>query len=187
MVRVFVEGSDDENFIIKLLQDLVRNNQIKKINFKNYINIMNGKSKLLDYNHEKYKQVAEEIKIGEIEKVLFIFDCDFEKDDKKCGGMENSKNCFDNLIGNLAWKIETDVYIFDKNLDYFLLETINKNDCYEDFNDLVDCIDIEKLKPNRKPIANLYRDLYPASQFNFKHTNFNTLKQKLKNLFEGIN
>ena len=189
MVRVFVEGKDDKNFIVKLLQDLLKNNQLevsKEISFEKYINIMNGKSKLLDHNQLKYEQVTKEIEIGEIEKVLFIFDCDFEEDDKKCGGIKNSKKCFNNLVKELSWKIEVDVYIFEKNLDYFLLETINENECYEDFKSLVECLDIEKLKPNKKPIANLYKNLYPSPQFDFNHPNFNNIKQKLKNLFEGI-
>jgi len=44
---------------------------------------------------------------------------------------------------------------------------------------------VEKLKPNKKPIANLYRDLYPYPQFDFKDDRFNELKEKLKNLFKG--
>ncbi len=189
-VRIFVEGEDDEKFITKLLSDLKKNNQLKiseeTNNFNKYINVMHGKSKLLNYKHSKYEQVSEEIKAGAIEKVLFIFDCDFKENDKKCGGIDNSKRCFDSLIKELAWKVEIDVYIFEKNLDYFLLETINENECYEDFKSLIECLDIEKLKPNKKPIANLYKNLYPSPQFDFNHQNFNNIKQKLQNLFEGI-
>ena len=187
MVRLFVEGSDDEKFIIKLLQDLKNNNQIlfsEKINFKSYINIMGSKKKLLDATQAKYQQVTKEIELGEVKKVLFIFDCDFEKDDKKCNGMKKSEECFQSLKKALNWNIPIEVYIFDKNLDYFLLETINTKSCYEDFDKLVKCLEVEKLKPNKKPIANLYRDLYPYPQFDFKDNRFDDLKQKLKNLFK---
>lgn len=189
MVRIFVEGVDDEKFIIKLLNDLKNSSDIKvpsNFNFGSVINRLGGKKKLLNSKHEKYKQVTELIKIGEIKKALFIFDCDFEKDDNSCNGMENSKECFDKLINELDWKIEVDVYIFNKNLDYFLLETINTNKCYEHFKQLEKCLNIEKLKPNKKPIANLYRDLYPYPQFDFKDDRFNELKTKLTKLFEGI-
>ncbi len=187
-LRIFVEGNDDKNFIVKLLNDLKTYKEIDildNINFNNYIEVMGSKSKLLDKNHIKYNRLSQ--KIGfEIKKALFIFDSDFEEDDKNCNGMENSKKCFDKLIKELDWKIEIDVYIFDKNLDYFLVETINKKECYEHFDKLVECLDVEKLKPNKKPIANLYRDLYPYPQFDFKDDRFQPVKDKLIDLFKGI-
>jgi hypothetical protein len=189
MVRVFVEGSDDEKFIIKILQDLIKNKELelsKKINFKSYINILGSKTKLLDFTQSKYGQVTSEIELGEVQKALFIFDCDFEIDDKNCNGMDKSKKCFDLLKKNLQWNIEIDVYIFNKNLDYFLMETIKDKDCYDDFQKLINCLDVEKLKPNKKPIANLYRDLYPYPQFDFKDDRFRPLKDKLIDLFKGI-
>jgi len=189
-VRIFVEGNDDKNFIVKLLNDLKQTKEIRvdeNINFQNYIEVMGSKAKLLDYKHTKYKKVSE--KIGfEILNVLFIFDCDFKIDDKNCNDMVNSEQCFDDLLKNLKWdiKIEKDkhLHIFNKNLDYFLLETINTKECYDHFDKLIKCLDVEKLKPNKKPIANLYRDLYPYPQFDFKDDKFNELKQKLKNLFK---
>jgi len=187
-LRIFVEGNDDKNFIVKLLHDLKKNKEIvvtDSINFNNYITVMGSKSKLLDSSHEKYQRISR--KIGfEVLEALFIFDCDFEKDDKNCNGMEKVKACFENLKRELNWNIEIDIYIFDKNLDYFLVETINKKECYEHFNKLVECLDVEKLKPNKKPIANLYRDLYPYPQFDFKDDRFQPLKDKLIDLFKGI-
>ena len=189
MVRVFVEGVDDEKFIIKILQDLRKNNDLyfsKKTNLKSYINILGSKKNLLDSNQSKYQQTTKEINIEEVEKVLFIFDSDFEKDDKNCNGKEKSQECFENLKTSLAWDIPIDYHIFDRNLDYFLLETINTQKCYEYFNQLTKCLDVENLKPNKKPIANLYRDLYPYPQFDFKDDRFQTLKDKLIDLFKGI-
>ncbi len=158
------------------------------INFNNYITVMGSKSKLLDSSHEKYQRISR--KIGfEVLEVLFIFDCDFEVDNKNCNGMIGSNECFDELIKNLDWNIKIEksehLHIFDKNLDYFLVETINKKECYKHFDDLVECLDVEKLKPNKKPIANLYRDLYPYPQFDFKDDRFQPLKDKLIDLFKG--
>jgi len=187
MVRVFVEGADDEKFIIKIIQDLIKINALllpKKTNFKSYINIMGNKMKLLDASQSKYKQVTEEISLGEIKKVLFIFDCDFEKDDNNCNGLQASQKCFYDLKERLDWSIPIDFYIFDKNLDYFLVNTIKDKECYEHFDNLVECLEVENLRPNKKPIANLYRDLYPYPQFDFKDDRFNPIKQKLLNLFK---
>ena len=189
MVRIFVEGSDDEKFIIKLLNDLRKLEQISitdSFNFGSIINILGGKKKLLDSNHKKYQQVTQLINIDEIKKVLFIFDCDFEKDDINCNGMKKSLDCFRQLKEELRWDIPIDVYIFDKNLDYFLIDTINQKECYEHFDKLVQCLDIEQVKPNKKPIANLYRDLYPYPQFDFKDDKFQPIKDKLIDLFKGI-
>ncbi len=187
-LRIFVEGNDDKKFIVSLLNDLKKDKNIDvqdSVNFNNYIEVMGSKSKLLDKNHIKYNRLSQKIDF-EIKKALFIFDCDFELDDKNCNGMENSQKCFDKLIKELDWNIPIDVYIFDKNLDYFLVETINKKECYEHFDKLVECLDVEKVKPNKKPIANLYRDLYPYPQFNFKDDRFQLVKDKLIDLFKGI-
>jgi hypothetical protein len=145
---------------------------------------MGCKKQLLDYSNDKYKKMTMEVQKGKIQKVLFIFDCDFEKDDKICGGMVNSKKCIESLIKELGWDIPVDYYIFDKNLDYFLVETIKDKECYDSFESLINCLELEKIKPNKKPIANLYKDLYPYPKFDFEHKNFEPLKNKLKELFK---
>ncbi len=187
---IIVEGKDDKSFIVALLNDLRKNGEIvlqDNINFDNYIEVMGGKSKLLDSKHTKYKKIQLKIDNDNIQKVLFIFDCDFKEDDNICGGMEKSLECFSNLKKELNWNIAINVYVFNKNLDYFLMDTIKDKDCYQDFKGLINCLDIEKLKPNKKPIANLYRDLYPYPEFDFKDDNFEDIKQKLKNLFKEDN
>jgi hypothetical protein len=172
MVKIIVEGDDDRKFIEKFFKHL----EIDKFEVEK----MGGKSNLLDF--EKYKKLSSQ-KGLKFDKVLFLFDSDFEKDDKKCGGLVNSTKCIENLIKELNWEIKIDYYIFDKNLDYFLLETIK--DCKNEFDNFINCIDIVQLKPNKKPIANLYRDLYPKEPFDFSHKNFDILKQKIINLCKG--
>ena len=187
-LRIFVEGNDDKNLILKILNHLKKENEIQvndNINFNNYITILGSKSNLLKSSETKYKRISR--KIGfEIKKTLFIFDCDFEEDDNICGGLNKSKECFTKLKDELNWNIDIDYYIFDKNLDYFLLTTIDNNSCFDKFKSLEECLKIENIKKNKKPIANLYRDLYPTQGFDFSHPNFNELKTKLKNLFEGM-
>lgn len=184
---IFVEGNDDKNFLVSLLNDLKNSNEItleEQVNFQNYIEVMGSKKKLLDVTNDKYLKNSMKILKGDIQKVLFIFDCDFVEDDNQCNGMENTQKCYDSLIKELDWDVPSECHIFDKNLDYFLVDTIKDKECYSSFDDLVKCLEVENVKPNKKPIANLYRDLYPYPKFDFKDSNFNELKQKLKNLFE---
>jgi len=185
MVRIFVEGEDDKKFIITLLRFLKKNEEIdlgSNNNFDNSIEIMGNKSKLLkssEYNNIS-KQIGKKIK-----KVLFIFDCDFEKDNKKCNGMKKSEECFDKLLEELNWniKIEKDkhLHIFYRNLDYCIAETIGKEHCLLN---IENCLQLNTLKPNRKPLAALYAIMYPKNPYNLEHDTFDELKQKLKNLFE---
>ncbi len=157
---------------------------IQDKNLNSYIEVMGSKSKLLDGSNNRYKNLSRLINVGKIKKTLFIFDCDFEEDDRNCNGMKNSERCFENLKQELKWTISIDVYIFNRNLDYFLLETIKEKKCYKPFDKLERCLEVEEIKKNKKPIANLYRDLYPHPQFDFSHPEFNELKEKLKNLFK---
>ncbi|MEA3315348.1 MAG: hypothetical protein U9Q30_05800 [Campylobacterota bacterium] len=184
---IFVEGNDDKKFIVSLLNDLKKNNRIiidDNINFDNLIEVMGSKSKLLDSNNYKYKRASIKIKNStKITNVLFIFDADFETDDKNCNGIKHSNICYKKLIKGLNWNIKTEFHIFNRNLDYFLIETIKDKECYKNFDSLVKCLKIEDIKPNKKPIANLYRDLYPYPKFDYSDDKFNELKQKLINLF----
>lgn len=183
MVKIIVEGNDDKNLLMALLGDL---NIGDKSKLPSYFETMGGKAKLLDFEQEKYKKISKqiELKLNNFTKVLFIFDCDLEKDDKKCGGYEKSEECFKRLKENLNWDIYIDHYIFNRNLDYFLVNTITPETKKQCFTVFEDCLKLEEIKPNRKPISNLYRDLYPNQPYDFSHENFNPLKQKLKELFD---
>jgi len=139
---------------------------------------MGGKINLL--NEENYKSINKSIG-KQIKKVLFVFDCDFQEDDKVCGGLENSIKSIEELISKLSWNIEVNYYIFDKNLDYFIIDTLDKKD---DFLGCEECFNLKKLNKNRKILTCIYKSLYPKAPFDFSHENFNELKQKLKNLFE---
>ncbi len=179
MVKIICEGSDDKTFLRLLLNDLKKSFLVPNIeNFDSYIERMGGKSKLLDPVNYKLlnKQIGTKIK-----KVLFIFDCDFEEDDKVCGGLEKSKKAIEDLITTLDWKIEVDYYIFNKNLDYFIINTLDKK---ESFLGCEECFELKVLNKNRKILTCIYKSLYPKKPFDFSHENFNELKEKLKNLFK---
>jgi len=179
MVRIFCEGNDDKTFLRLLLNDLKKDNEIIGVeNFDSFIKVMGGKSKLLEV--ESYKTTNK--RVGKnIQKVLFVFDCDFEEDDKLSGGIENSIKAIEELIDNLDWKIEVSYYIFNKNLDYFIIDTLDKKD---NFSACEECFNLKELNKNRKILTCIYKSLYPKAPFDFSHENFNELKQKLKTLFK---
>ena len=179
MVRIFCEGSDDKTFLRLLLNDLKKSQNIIGFeNFDSVIKIMGGKSNLLD--KESYQTLNKQVG-KQIQKVLFIFDCDFEEDDRVCGGMQNSIDAIESLIKKLDWKIEVDYYIFNKNLDYFIIDTLDKKD---NFLSCEECFNLKELNKNRKILTCIYKSLYPKEPFDFTHQNFNQLKTKLKNLFK---
>jgi len=179
MVRIFCEGSDDKTFLRLLLNDLKKSGDIIGFdNFDSIVKVMGGKSTLLD--KKSYSTINKQVG-KQFHKVLFIFDCDFEEDDKVCGGFENSKKSIEDLIVKLDWKIEVDYYIFNKNLDYFIIDTLDKK---ENFIGCEECFELKELNKNRKILTCIYKSLYPKKPFDFSHQNFNELKQKLKNLFK---
>ena len=185
MVRIFVEGEDDKKFIIAMLRFFLKNKEIdlgSNNNFDDFIEVMGNKSKLL--KSSEYENISKQIG-KKIKKVLFIFDCDFEEHNPKCNGMEKSEECFDTLLEELKWNISIEkdkhLHIFNRNLDYCIAETIGKEHCLLT---IENCLELNSLKPNRKPLAALYAIMYPKEPYNLKHPNFNELKQKLKNLFK---
>lgn len=96
---IFVEGDDDKNFLISLLNDLKKNKEIildEPVNFQNYIEVMGGKKKLLDSGHDKYEKSGMKIQKGDIKKALFIFDCHFIKDEKFKTLKQKLQNLFNN-------------------------------------------------------------------------------------------
>jgi hypothetical protein len=183
MVRIFVEGEDDKKFIIVFLRKLLKDKAIdlrNNTNFDDLITIMDNKSKLLKY--ENYANTS--LLVGKkIKKALFIFDCDFEKDNKKCNGIEKSQECFYKLKDKLKWTIPIDNYIFYRNLDYFIAKTIEKEHCLLE---IEKCLELNTLKPNRKPLASLYAIMYPKKPYNLEHDDFKEIKDKLIDLFKGI-
>jgi len=179
MVKIICEGSDDKSFLRQLLINLKTESKLSTnlVNFDSVIKIMKSKSNLLD--KDKYTTISKQIG-KKIKKVLFVFDCDFEDDDKNCGDLENSKKCIENLIQELNWNIEIDFYIFNKNLDYFIIETLENK---EKFLSCEECFELKKLNKNRKILTCIYQKLYPKKPYDFSHKNFDDLKQKLTELF----
>ena len=165
---IFCEGEDDKEFFEKLLEHLGKQCQITPLG---------GKSKVLD--KKSYNPYTKQINEGKITKVLFVLDSDFIDDDKKYNGLDNTANAIEKLIKNLAWGIESDYYIFDKNLDDFIIKTLDNKDTFEACEK---CLGLRKINKNRKVLSTLYKKFYPKAPYDFSHSNFEALTNKLNTL-----
>lgn len=182
---IFHEGkSIDKSFFELLIKDL--NQDFNKIEFYG----MGGKSNFFKKDNLNYKNVL--LEIDEVSKILFIIDSDYETE-KKFGGYKNTLREIDIIQDELNIKDISDVFIaYDKNsknkegyLESLILSTLTyeQNDCIESFLDK--CPEF-KGRNSHKSIFNLiYKNAYPNKPFNFEHSHFDELKQKLINLFNN--
>lgn len=180
MVRIVCEGVDDENFIKQFLRHLKIKEKSDNLNL--YFQNTKGKSKLLTAKTYSDNLLHQEVGRN-VNKVLFIFDADFEKDNKKTGGLKNSKDAIESLIQELKWNIPADYYIFDNCLDDFIINTLDKKQqkCFTEFDE---CFEIEDKNKNKKISTCIYKKMYPQSPYDFSHPSFDVLKQKLTDLFQ---
>ncbi|NYT27791.1 MAG: hypothetical protein H0A76_07770 [Candidatus Thiodubiliella endoseptemdiera] len=180
MVRIVCEGLDDELFIKQLLRHLKIKE--KDYDFNQHIQSTKGKSYLLKKGTYEENKLNDEV--GKtVNEVLFIFDADFIEDDKQSNGLEKSKERIEQLIKDLNWDIDTDYYIFDKNLDDFIVKTLSKEqqNCFKEFDE---CLNIQGKNKNKKISTCIYKKLYPQAPYDFLHENFKPLTEKLTNLFQ---
>lgn len=186
-IAIFCEGKNDKAFFESLIQhfDLNKNNE-KQINFY----IMGKKSEFFKLDNLKYKNARLEINSRQLKKLLFVIDADYVENDVKYGGYENTKNELNQIIMELGFEQISDVFIMCDPitkigyLESFILSTIptEQRKCIEDF---LDCSEF-KSKENHKAILNqIYKIAYPESPYDFKHSHFDELKEKLRLLFEN--
>ncbi len=138
--------------------------------------------------HPSYKNLKNSIENEEINKLLFVVDADYEHNDKKYGGYQNTENALKKIIVELGFQDYSDIYIVcdpktkEGYLEPLILTSIplqHKN-CIQDF---LSCSEF-KSKDNHKSILNqIYKIAYPNKPYDFSHQNFDKLKQKLRDLF----
>jgi len=191
MVKVAIlhEGNSkktNDNQLLKLLIESL-NLDIKKVKFIG----MGTKSNFFKKDNLDYKELLKDIQREAIERVLFVVDADYEQNDSKYGGYKNTKIELEKIISELCLEDYSDKYITcDPNekcgyLESLILSSIpqSEKECIETF---LECSDF-KSKENHKAILNqIYKTAYPSENFNFSHQNFNELKDKLTDLFKGI-
>ncbi len=189
MVKIAIvhEGNSKkthDNELLKLLLNEIGLDD-KKVRFIG----MKSKSNFFKLEYDDYRKLKIDIENELLSKVLFVVDADYEENDSKYGGYQNTKVELERIIQELGLKEYSDIYITcDPNeqcgyLESLILSSIPQiqKECIETF---LECSDF-KSKENHKAILNqIYKTAYPSENFNFSHKNFNELKQKLKNLFE---
>jgi len=186
MVALFHEGkSIDRDFFELLLSHLKLN--FNKVSFYG----MGSKSNFFKQNNKSYKKLKLEIYDNKVDKILFIIDSDYEKDNKIYGGYENSLREIKLIQKELNIENISDTFIaYDKNsntkegyLESLILSSLDnqQRECIESF--LNKCPEF-KGRDNHKSIFNMiYKNAYPKAPYNFEHRNFDELKKKLKDLF----
>ncbi|MCK4494464.1 MAG: hypothetical protein KAU26_10430 [Methylococcales bacterium] len=133
--------------------------------------------------------MKQRIKKGEVDKVLFVVDADYKKNDYLYGGFDNTEKELKRIISEIVGfqEISSLFITCDPDtktgyLESFILSTIpeKQRNCIERF---LDCSQF-KSKENHKAILNqIYKIAYPNAPYNFEHKNFDDLKTKLKALF----
>jgi len=188
-VAIFHEGNvkrTHDNELLKLLIEAL-GLPLNKVKFVG----MGSKNNFFKKDNNNYKELLLDIKREAIKKVLFVIDADYSENDSIYGGFENTKNEIEKIFRELKIEQISDLYITcdpqnrSGYLESLILSTIpdEQKKCIEYF---LDCSNF-KSKENHKAILNqIYKIAYPQAPFNFSHPNFDELKGKLMDLFDGI-
>jgi len=187
MVKVAIlhEGNakkTHDNELLKLLiEDL--GCDVNKVEFFGF----GSKSNFFKLDNPKYERLKLQIEEESINKILFVVDADYEENDEKCGGFENTEKELRKIINNLSLSNISDIYVTcdpqtkDGYLESFILSTIptEKKECIETF---LDCSDFKLKKNHKSVLSEIYKKAYPNAPYDFKHPNFYGLKMKLTKL-----
>ena len=189
MVKVAIlhEGNSKKTNDNELLKLLIENlgHDIDKVEFFGF----GTKSNFFKADNSKYKRIKLQIEEESISKVLFVVDADYEVNDITFGSLKNTEIELKRMIESLSLSDIADIYVTcdpqtkDGYLESLILSTIpeKQKKCIETF---LDCSEF-KSKENHKSILNeIYKKAYPNAPYDFTHTNFNELKEKLQNLFK---
>ncbi len=178
MVVIITEGKSD----IEFLNDFIStkfNISKDKYKFKNF----EGKDNIFKLDHKFYDEIENELDI--IDAIFITTDADDPKELSNIRGYNKTKEKLEELIKNLDFDIFMDYYIFcdekkEGYLESFLLSVLDnkQKECIKNFKT---CFQYEL---SDKWVYNSFykHHKYP---FDYSHPNFNTLREKLQNLFEG--
>jgi len=180
---ILCEGKNDKDFLINLI------NHLSIDIFLIDIEMMKNKSNF--FKIENYKTIKQKINLL-YKKVLFIIDADYVENDKIYGGYSNTKIEIEKIINELNISNKTDIYIMcnpstnNGYLESFLLSTI-KEEQKKCINDFIECSNYKNRENHKAIINQIYKIGYPDETFDFTHSNFDDLKNKLFNLIKDQN
>ena len=177
MVAILFEGISDEKFFNSVLSEY-------KLSFKEVLFFkFNGKDNLFKISHTNYDDLESDIEVGKITKALLVVDADNKKDPNPNRGFIPSENKLKEIIEELDFDIPIDYHIMcdenkEGNLESFLLSVLEdeQKECISKFRECY------KHDLNDKWAYNTFYK-QKKEPFNFNHTNFDLLKEKLLNLF----
>ena len=190
MVKVAIihEGKSNKSYDNELLKLLIQELALPLEKVK-FIGI-GTKSNFFKKKNDNYRELLLDIKRKSINKILFVVDADYEKNDSIYGGFDNTLEKIIKTRKELSIYENSDLFIScdfetkDGYLESLILSSIPKEqkECIETF---LDCSEF-KSKENHKAILNqIYKSAYPKAPYNFTSKEFDILKQKLKTLFKG--
>jgi hypothetical protein len=178
MVAILFEGKSDNEFFDSLLDEYgLDKNQVVFKNFK-------GKDNLFNISHTHYNSIETDINAGKIERVLLVVDADNENDPNPNRGYAPSETKLQEIIENLGFQIPVQYHIMcdenlEGNLESFLLSVLDEEQkkCVNTF---------KKCYKYELTDKWAYNTFYKQKKhpFDFNHSNFDPLKEKLINLFE---
>ncbi len=172
-----------DNEIIKLLlQDL--NLDIGRVEFYGF----GSKSNFYKKDYKVYKNLQMAFQEQEIKKILFVLDADNEENDNIFGGHVKTGRGLRTILSDLKLSSISDFYISRNpithtgNIESLLLSTIpeEQKECIDDF---LQCSEFKAKGNDKALLRQIYKLAYPHTPYNFKHENFDELKEKLQNLF----
>ena len=180
MVAILFEGKSDKKILNKICEAYnLENNNIKYFDF-------GGKDNIFDISHKYYNEIENDvINLQRIDKILIIVDADNDNDPNPNRGFKASKSKLEEIIDALDFNIPIDYYIMcDENrvgnLESFLLSVLDdeQKECIKKFRSCY-----------KYPLSDkwAYNTFYKQMNhpFDFQHSNFNILKEKLINLFSS--
>ena len=189
-IAIVCEGKADKDFFDSLIEHLIENKSINLYEKTVSFYILGGKSSLFKVENKNYQELQSEVLMERIEKILFVVDADDVINDAIYGGYENTEKALNELISQLDFQNISSTYIMcdpitkTGYLESFILSTIpeQQRHCIERF---LDCSQF-KSKENHKAILNqIYNIAYPNAPYNFAHSHFDKLKEKLCLLFSN--
>jgi hypothetical protein len=187
MVAILHEGNAKKTADNQLLKLLIANLNLDESRVRFFG--IGTKSNFFKLDNRTYNELKIEIEERAIKKVLFVIDADYEQNDSRYGGYNNTKKEIQKIIKELKLENYSDIYITCDPLEQcgylesLILSSIpiKQKECIEIF---LECSEF-KSKENHKAILNqIYKIAYPNAPFDFSHSNFDKLKTKLKKLFE---
>ncbi|MBJ6611414.1 MAG: hypothetical protein JG718_13725 [Candidatus Thiothrix moscowensis] len=175
-------GKSEDNWLLK---NLISELGLSESQFEFYG--VRGKSNFYKSEMWFYTELQELVQDGQINKLLFVMDADYTKNDQSCGGYANTLKSWQEVTAILGFEQISSLYITcdprtqEGYLESLLLSTLDdeKVACIQAF---LDCSDFTS-KENHKAILNqIYKIAYPQAPFDLKHPHFDELKTKLREL-----